>query len=126
MKKINVFQTAFVLPYLTLISINLASAFKCGTDELKIEPLPISVPKEVQKRRAANEFTPIKIKADYTNVICFFWRIMITATQKRKMLNLANTIKNRFNTKLMHYNKGDIVHEKRGLVNNPSDYLINL
>ena len=67
MKKINVFKTTFVLAYITLISINLATAFKCGTDELKIDPIPISIPKEVQKRRAANEFKPIKIKADYTS-----------------------------------------------------------
>ena len=58
---------AFVLTYITLILMNLATSFKCGIDQLKIKPVSISIPKTKQKRKAANEFTPIKIKADYTS-----------------------------------------------------------
>ncbi|HAJ77709.1 MAG TPA: hypothetical protein DCO89_01395 [Clostridiales bacterium] len=38
---------------------------------------------------------------------------MITTLQKRKILDLAYTIKKRYDTKLMRYNKGNIVHQKQ-------------
>ena len=126
MKKINVFQTAFVLPYITLISINLATAFKCGTDELKIEPIPISVPKEVQKRRAANEFTPIKIKADYTS---FTRTGSMTSETLEKAKQLIDATISEFNKllKIQHENidlKGSEDIFKKGCKVNqfPSDF----
>ena len=94
MKKINVFQMTFVLIYITLISINLAAAFKCGTDQLKIKPVSISIPKEAQKRKTANEFTPIKIKADYTS---FTRTGSVTAETLEKLKQLIDEAISEFN-----------------------------
>ena len=67
MRKINVLLLTFISIYLIIISINLSTSFKCGTDDLKIEPITINTSNESKKRKTANEYTPIKIKADYTS-----------------------------------------------------------
>ena len=67
MKRINFLLLTFISIYIIIISINLSTPFKCGTDDLKIKPLTINTSNASKKRKTANEYTPIKIKADYTS-----------------------------------------------------------
>ena len=53
--------------YIILSLINLVSSFKCGMNELKINPLSLNKTKSEKKRKMDVEYTPIKIKADYTS-----------------------------------------------------------
>ena len=43
--------------------------FKCGADLIKREPVIMSNLKPNNKRRLANEYTPVKIKYDYSQLI---------------------------------------------------------
>ena len=53
---------------LLLISIELISSWKCGKDLLKIKPKGIDPSKFENKRRLSNEYQPIRIMADYSNL----------------------------------------------------------
>ena len=54
--------------FLLLISIELISSWKCGKDLLKINPKGIDPSKFENKRRLSNEYQPIRIMADYSNL----------------------------------------------------------
>ena len=53
--------------YIILSLIDLVSPFRCGTNDLKINPLPLNRTKSQKRRRADTEYTPIKIIADFTS-----------------------------------------------------------
>ena len=42
--------------------------WRCGADQLKIKPGILNITKEEKKRRLSSYYTPIKIKADYSNL----------------------------------------------------------
>ena len=53
---------------LLLISFNLIISWKCGADEMKLKPKGIDISKLSKKRRLANNYEPIKILPDYSNL----------------------------------------------------------
>ena len=54
--------------FLTLISINIIVSWKCGADQIKIKPKGIDLSKINGKRKLANNYQNIRIKADYSNL----------------------------------------------------------
>ena len=53
---------------LLLISFNLITSWKCGADQMKLKPKGIDISKLSKKRRLANNYEPIKILPDYSNL----------------------------------------------------------
>ena len=56
------------ISYILLISLQIITCWKCGADELKLKPKAIDLSKYGNKRRLANNYNPIRIMADYSNL----------------------------------------------------------
>ena len=56
------------ISFILLISLQIITCWKCGADELKLKPKAIDLSKYGNKRRLANNYNPIRIMADYSNL----------------------------------------------------------
>ena len=56
------------ISYILLISLQIITCWKCGADELKLKPKAIDLSKYGNKRMLANNYNPIRIMADYSNL----------------------------------------------------------
>ena len=76
--------------------------FKCGTDLIKREPVLMNNLKPNNKRRLANEYTPIKIKYDYSQLI---EQDYLSGNDLNDLINLFSEVGESFRSLL------SIVHE---------------
>ena len=56
------------ISFILLISLQIITCWKCGADELKLKPKAIDLSKYGNKRMLANNYNPIRIMADYSNL----------------------------------------------------------
>ena len=112
--------------YIILSLINLVSSFKCGMNELKINPLSLNKTKSEKKRKMDVEYTPIKIKADYTS---FTKSGSITDSDLQKAKDLIDETISEFSkfVKVQHEDfnltgNGDNIKKACGVNNIDSNY----
>ena len=79
--------------------------WRCGADQLKIKPGILNITKEEKKRRLSSYYTPIKIKADYSNLKM---TDSINSGTLQKIKNLIDETCNEFSKflKVQHINVG--------------------
>ncbi len=100
MKKI---KRMVLIIYIFLILINIIISWKCGADQLKIKPGVLNTEKEEKRRRLLSGYTPIKIKADYSN---FKTNSLINEETLNKIKNLIELTCQEFGKfiKIQHVN----------------------
>ena len=79
--------------------------WRCGADQLKIKPGILNITTEEKKRRLSSYYTPIKIKADYSNLKM---TDSINSATLQKIKNLIDETCNEFSKflKVQHINVG--------------------